>query len=185
MEISEEKIEKLEALAFLVAVIDGITTREIDELRILARDIRAYYPLRKAIEVHEKTGDIEKAMTHVKERPRPMNSMTVQAKGTKTSLPEHIGKILDELDDAVKDSENQIVEYDALLKIKAAEINEEFDQKISLLFIEEAISEGDGMHDAEEHALVTLSRAWGITMDQVYEWDRDHFYPVLERASEL
>ena len=61
--------------------------------------------------------------------------------------------------------------------------------KISLSFIEQAIGEGvedgDGMGDLEEHALLTLSRAWGITMDQVYEWDRDHFYPVLERASEL
>ena len=117
--------------------------------------------------------------------------MTIQAKGTKTSLPVHIQKISDELDDALKDSKNEdkIHEYDALLKIKAAEINDEFDQKISLSFIEQAIGEGvedgDGMGDLEEHALLTLSRAWGISMDQVYEWDRDHFYPVLERASEL
>ena len=144
MEISEEKIEKLEALAFLVAVIDGITKKEADELRILVRDIRAYYPLRKAIEVHEKTGDIDKAMTHVKERPRPINKMTIQAKGTTMSLPEHIQIMSDELDDALKDSKNEdkIHEYDALLKIKAAEINDEFDQKISLSFIAQAIGEG-------------------------------------------
>ena len=178
MDISEEKIEKLEALAFLVALIDGITKKEADELRILVRDIRAYYPLRKAIEVHEKTGDIDKAMTHVSGAPVVHTIMSFGA-------PQHIQKMSDELDDALKDSENPIDEYDALLKIKAAEINDEFDQKLSLMCIESAISKGDGTSDYEMHALLTLSRAWGISRIQVNKWFNDHVDPILERAVKL
>ena len=178
MRISEEKLEKLEALAYIVAAIDGITDAEESQLDIFAGKIRGFYPLRKAIEVHEKTGDIDKAMTHVSGAPVVHTIMSFGA-------PQHIQKIQDELDGAVKDSENPIDEYDALLKIKASEINDEFDQKLSLMCIESAISKGDGTSDYEMHALLTLSRAWGISRTQVNKWFNDHVDPILERAVKL
>ena len=177
MGISEKNIEKLEALAFLVAVIDGITEEEGFELDMFAGRIRGFYALRKAIEVHEKTGDIDKAMTHVSGAPVVHTIMSFGA-------PQHIQKIQDELDGAVKDSENPIDEYDALLKIKASEINDEFDQKLSLMFIEDAISR-DGTSEHEMRALLTLSRAWGISRIQVNKWFNDHFNPILKRANKL
>ena len=177
MSISEKSIEKLEALAFLVAVIDGITEEEGWELNTFAGRIRGFYALRKAVEVHEKTGDIDKAMTHVSGAPVVWQKVLWSIWGTE--------KIQDEIDSAVKDSENPIDEYDALLKIKAAEINDEFDQKLSLMCIESAISKGDGTSDYEMHALLTLSRAWGISRIQVNKWFNDHVDPILERAVKL
>ena len=177
MRISEEKLEKLEALAYIVAAIDGITEAEGSQLDIFAGKIRGFYPLRKAVEVHEKTGDIDKAMTHVSGAPVVWNKVLWYFTGTQ--------KIQDELDGAIKDTENPIDEYDALLKIKAAEINDEFDQKLSLMCIESAISKGDGTSDYEMHALLTLSRAWGISRTQVNKWFNDHVDPILERAVKL
>ena len=177
MRISEEKLEKLEALAYIVAAIDGITDAEESQLDIFAGKIRGFYPLRKAIEVHEKTGDIDKAMTHVSGAPVVRQKVLWSIWGTE--------KIQDEIDSAVKDSENPIDEYDALLKIKASEINDEFDQKLSLMCIESAISKGDGTSDYEMHALLTLSRAWGISRTQVNKWFNDHVDPILERAVKL
>ena len=176
MSISEKSIEKLEALAFLVAVIDGITEEEGWELNTFAGRIRGFYALRKAVEVHEKTGDIDKAMTHVSGAPVVWHKNLWYFTGTQ--------KIQDEIDDAIKDSENPIDEYDALLKIKAAEINDEFDQKLSLMFIEDTISV-DGTSDYEMRALLTLSRAWGISRFQVNKWSGNHFLPILERANKL
>ena len=106
---AKKSIEKLEALAFLVAVIDGITEEEGWELNTFAGRIRGFYALRKAVEVHEKTGDIDKAMTHVSGAPVVHTIVTFGA-----PQPKHIQKISDELDDAIKDSENPIDEYDAL-----------------------------------------------------------------------
>ena len=159
--------------------IDGITEEEGWELNTFAGRIRGFYALRKAVEVHEKTGDIDKAMTHVSGAPVVHTIVTFGA-----PQPKHIQKISDELDDAIKDSENPIDEYDALLKIKAAEINDEFDQKLSLMFIEDTISV-DGTSDYEMRALLTLSRAWGISRFQVNKWSGNHFLPILERANKL
>ena len=180
MSISKKSIEKLEALAFLVAVIDGITEEEGWELNTFAGRIRGFYALRKAVEVHEKTGDIDKAMTHVSGAPVVHTIVTFGA-----PQPKHIQKISDELDDAIKDSENPIDEYDALLKIKAAEINDEFDQKLSLMCIENVISRGDGTSDYEIHALLALSRAWGFSRFQVNKWFNNHVDPILKRAVKL
>ena len=177
MSISKKSIEKLEALAFLVAVIDGITEEEGWELNTFAGRIRGFYALRKAVEVHEKTGDIDKAMTHVSGAPVVWHKNLWYFTGTQ--------KIQDEIDDAIKDSENPIDEYDALLKIKAAEINDEFDQKLSLMCIENVISRGDGTSDYEMHALLALSRAWGFSRFQVNKWFNNHVDPILKRAVKL
>ena len=177
MRISEEKLEKLEALAYIVAEIDGITEEEGSHLDIFAGTIRGFYPLRKAVEVHEKTGDIDKAMTHVSGAPVVWHKNLWYFTGTQ--------KIQDEIDDAIKDSENPIDEYDALLKIKAAEINDEFDQKLSLMCIENVISRGDGTSDYEMHALLALSRAWGFSRFQVNKWFNNHVDPILKRAVKL
>ena len=34
-------------------------------------------------------------------------------------------------------------------------------------------------------ALLTLSRAWGISRAQVNKWSKDHIDPILERAVKL
>ena len=183
MSISEENIEKLDVLAFLVAAIDGITEEEGFELEMFAGKIRGFYPFRKAVEVLEKTGDIDKAMAHVSQADAVGTQVMVH---TMTfGSPEHIRKMRDEFNGlTLEDSENPWVEYETFLKIKASEITDEFDQKLALIFIQQAIKE-DGISSDEMRALLVLSRSWGISRRQADSWFDDHFDPICERARSM
>ena len=183
MSVSEKNIEKLQALAWVVAVADGISEEEADSLEMLTGQIGRFYPLRKAVEVLEKTGDIDKAMAHVSQADAVGTQVMVH---TMTfGSPEHIRKMRDEFNGlTLEDSENPWVEYETFLKIKASDITDEFDQKLALIFIEQAIKE-DGISSDEMRALLVLSRSWGISRRQADSWFADHFDPICERAKSM
>ena len=174
-QVSDDKLDKFGVLAYLVALIDGITEDEGWSLDQFAGKVRFYYPLRKAVEAFEKTGDIDKAMKHVNERPIMMHVMGF-------GQPAHLKEIDEELS-AVSD-ENPLDDYRVLIKIKASEIDDEFDQKLALILIEDTVSE-DGLSSPEISSLLLLSRCWGVSRKAADIWFDNYFAPILERTMKL
>jgi hypothetical protein len=172
----EEKIKKLESLAWLVAHVDGISEDEAYALDFLPGKIRGFYDFREAVEVFEKTGDLEQAMTHVESS---LIFVTIMNFGR----PEHIQEVISEVE-ALEGSETIIDDFKTLIKIRASEFDDEFDQKLFLGCILDVIDE-DGTSDIEMHFFLGICRLWGITRSQANVWFTDYFSPVIDKADEL
>ena len=172
----EKKIEKLESLAWLVAHVDGISEDEAYALEFLPGKIRGFYDFREAVEVFEKTGDLEQAMTHVD---KGLIFVSIMSFGT----PEHIQEVISEVE-AMAESETVIDDLKTLIKIRASEFDDEFDQKLFLGCILDVV-DNDGTSEIEMHFFLEICRLWGITRMQANSWFDDYYIPVINKADEL
>ncbi len=174
---NENLIEKIEQLAFLIAAVDGISEEEGNEFEMLAGKIRLYLDLKPAVEEFIKTKDINKATKKVKGPPVHQHIM-------KFGLYPHIDEINKKLEDASKKGENIIDEYDALIKITASDIQDEFDRHIAIYVAEDLISAGE-THEYEMRSLMVLRRFWSISSRSSNTYFSDYIKPIMEIAKEL
>jgi len=172
----EEKINKLESLAWLVSHVDGISEDEANALEFLPAKIRGLYDFRKAVETFEKTGDLDQAMTHIDHSLIFVHHMTFGAS-------EHIQQVISEVE-AIAKSETVIDDFKALIKMRASEFDDEFDQKLFLGCILDVV-DNDGTSEIEMHFFLEICRLWGITRMHANTWFADYFSPVVDKADEL
>ena len=169
----EEKVIKLEALAWLIAHVDGLTKDEAASLDFLPGQVRAYSQLREGVMEFEKTGDLDQAMKHVHNAPIFVTQLHF-------GMPEHIQEVIDEVE-AIAESETVIDDFKTLVKIRASEFDDEFDQKLFLGCIEDVVS-ADGVSDIEMFFFLEVSRLWGVTRQQAIGWFNEYVLPVFEEA---
>ena len=173
----EDMVKKIEVLSFLVAMVDGISHEESEMLEYIAGRIRMFYQAQPAVEEFEKSQDVEKAIALI-DLPLTVSIVMFEPK-------DHFDEINKELEEmATVKSENPLEDFEALLKIKASEITNDYDKKVAMIAIEDVYT-ADGGSSVEKWAHIILAKEWGMSMRTVNKWFEESLAPILERGNQF
>ena len=173
----EEVIKKIECLAMLVAMTDGLQEEEAQTLEYIAGRIRLFYQAKPAIEKYEETEDIEKSISLV-DLPLRVSINAFESK-------EHFTLLNKELEEMMANSSSAREDYEVFIKMKASEITSDFERKIALIAIEDVFS-ADGVEGAtKKWAALVLCKEWGISFMMLNKWCNQFVSPVLERGNQF
>ena len=174
---NEILIEKIEQLAFIIASVDGISEQEGEEFEMIAGKMRLYLDFQPAVEVLIKTGDIAKAKKKIKGPP-------VHQHNVKFGYYPHIDEINDTIEKIVEKGENVLEEYDALLKVTASQIDNEFHRHIAIFAAEDLLT-ADGGSEYEMRSLIVLRKFWSISSRHTNAYFSDYIKPILDIAKDM
>lgn len=174
---NEALIEKIEQLAFIIAAVDGISEEEGQEFEMLAGKMRLYLDFKPAVEEFIKTKDLDKAKSKIKGPPVHQHIM-------KMGFHPHIDEIAKKIQKIIDKGEDVIEEYDALLKVTAADIDNEFDRQIALIAAEDLVRV-DGADEYEMRSLMVLRKFWSISTRQTNTYFSDYIKPLWEIANDM
>ena len=167
----EKSIEKIEAVAMLIATADGSNDAEMQEFEAIAGKIRFFYQAKKAILEFERSGDINKSKDLIKE---PL----VVSHVFRFDTGAHIDELMKERKEALSSRED----YEALIKIKASEITDDFDRKVALMMVEDVYSADNESSQIELWGHLVVSKEWSISRIAVNKWFANTVKPVLDAA---
>ena len=174
---NEILIEKIEQLAFIIASVDGISEEEGEEFEMIAGKMRLYLDFQPAVEEFIKTGDITKAKKKIKGPPVHQHNM-------RFGHYPHIDEINDKIESIVKKGENVLEEYDALLKITAADIENEFHRHIAIFAAEDLLN-ADGGSEYEMRSIIILRKFWSLSSKHTNAYFLDYIKPILDIAKDM
>ena len=171
----DKLIEKIETLCFMVAATDGISEMEGFELDMIQGRIRMLLDAKSAVTEYEKSGDMKKALSNLKE---PLMLTHVM----KFGMADHIQAIDKEVSDLLESNpDNAQAEYEVLLKIHASDIEDDYDRKVAMLCIRD-VYDVDGSSSIERWAHLVLGKEWGVSIMKANKWANEFVFPVIEES---
>ena len=84
----------------------------------------------------------------------------------------------------IEKGENVLEEYDALLKVTAAQIDNEFHRHIAIFAAEDLLT-ADGGSEYEMRSLIVLRKFWSISSKHTKAYFFDYIKPILDIAKDM
>lgn len=152
--------------ALLVSAGDGnISQEEINEVGEIKAFIGMLFRNREAIDVLDKSGDIEKA--------RELRGDMVLMHEMEIFTPSYLSDTIDDVNET--ESEEDIL---ALFPLYAANVNGEFERRIALWAAKE-VAQIDGLEEGEFIGLNALATEWGLDVKENDQYFQDVVYPAI------
>lgn len=171
-EKQEQLIDTICQCALLVAVGDGrISEEESDEVEKVRAIVDMMYRNRAAIEILEKTEDIELA--------RQACGSTVLVTTSTIFQPAYIREVIEELSEV-----SSMDDLEVLFRSYASRIEDPFGRRLAAWAANEVASI-DGLDDGEKRALKVMADVWKLNLQENQRYFRDFVYPATNENIEF
>jgi ankyrin repeat protein len=168
----EQLIDSICQCALLVAVGDGrISEEESDEVQQVRAIVDMMYRNRAAIEILEKTEDIEQA--------RQACGSTILVTTSTVFQPAYIREVIEELSEV-----SSMDELEVLFRSYASRIEDPFGRRLAAWAANEVASV-DGLDDGEKRALKIMADVWKLNLQENQRYFRDFVYPATNENIEF